>query len=322
MEEALLKLEPIERKLKKIDYTENDVGSVELDKAHVYARYLLRLTGTVTVGVADATAVIGYAPLSLLKKVRLILNGEDRIKSLEGKLHWIQNKLDKAVAGEKVAPGLTIGAQVFSGALLVDFELPGYPSAKKYITRLNSALLQGLSMEILFGDEEDLLTPDATTTLVMSACKVEINAVEYPDLEAQRVYSIFNESIKKLPVIAEDDDLHLPITTKNQILQITLLTVDNSIDVDTLVNKVQAVVDGTDFRKTYDWYTLKERTKEFYGVAPETGVASLIFDIDKDLSKALRLAGTGSFELVFDVNTPTGTSYIQALVREIIPYSG
>lgn len=314
-------LETIERTLKKIAYVENDVGSEELDKAHVYARYLLRLSGTVTVGVADATAVISYAPLSLIKKVRLILNGEDRIKSLEGKLHWIQNKLDKQVAGEKTAPGLTIGAQVFSGAIVVDFELPGYENMKK-VTRLNSALLQGLSMEILFGDAEDLLTPDATTTLVMSGVKVEITALEYPGIEAQRIYSIFKESIKKLNIVALDDDLRLPITTKNQILSITLLAVNNSLDSDTVVNKVQAVVDGTDFKRSYDWNTLKERTKEFYGIAPETGVACLIFDVDRDLSKALRLAGTGSFELIFDVDAPTGTAYIQALVREIIPYSG
>lgn len=314
-------LETIERTLKKIAYVENDVGSVELDKAHVYARFLLRLSGTVTVGVADATAVISYAPLSLIKKVRLILNGEDRTKSLEGKLHWIQNKLDIQVAGEKIAPGVAVGAQVFSGALVVDFELPGYKSMKK-VTRLNSALLQGLSMEILFGDAEDLLTPDATTTLVMSGTKVEISALEYPGLEAQRIYSIFKESIKKLSIIAVDDDLRLPITTKNQILSITLLAVNNSLDSDTVVNKVQAVVDGTDFKKSYDWNTLKERTKNHYGIAPETGVACLIFDVDKDLSKALRLAGTGSFELIFDVDAPTGVAYIQALVREVIPMGG
>jgi len=270
----------------------------------------------------DATAVVPFTPLSLIKQVRLVLNGEDGIKSYPGKLCFIQNKLDARVEGEKVAPGLTVGAQPFSGTLKVHFELPGYPDVWKFISRLNSALLTELTIEILFGQGSDLVTPDATTTLVISGCKVEIFGLEYPDVEAQRVYSIFKETTKKLNVTALDDDLRMKITSQNQIQSIMLLVVDDSLDDDDLVNRVSAVVDGTGFKRVLDWDTLKEETKQFYGIAPETGVACLIFDKSKNLSEVLRLAGTGSFELVFDVNAPTGTAYIQALVREIIPYAG
>ena len=315
-------MDTIKRRIGRIPFIKSDVGDEELPRTHVYADMLLRLSGTLTIGVADATAVIPYTPLSLIKQVRLVLNGEDGIKSYDGKICFIQNKLDVQAEGEKVAPGLTVGDHPFSGTLKVHFELPGYPDGWELITRLNSALLTELTIQILFGQESDLVTPDATTTLAISGCKVEIFGEEYPDVEAQRVYSIFKETVKKLPVTALDNELALKITSQNQIQSITLLSVDNGVDNDDLVNKVSAVVDGTGFKRVLDWDTLKEETKQFYKIAPETGIACLIFDRSKNLAKVLRLAGTGSFELVFDVNEPTGTAYIQALVREIIPYAG
>lgn len=315
-------METIQRRLAKIDFVENEAVDKGLPRTHVYADMLLRLAGTLTIAVADATAVVGYTPLSLIKKVRLVLNGEDTIKSIDGKLQFIQNKLDAGAEGEKEAPGLTIGAHTFSGTLKVHFELPKYDPFWKRVSRLNSALLTELSMEIQFGDGEDLVTPDATTTLAISGCSVEVWGLEYPDPEAQRVYSVFKESTKTLSITKADDDLRMDITSKNQIQSITILAIDNSIDDDDIINRVSAVVDGTEFRKgNVSWDALKEETKQFYGIAPETGVACLIFDSDKDMANILRLAGTGSFELVFDVNAPTGTASIEVLIREIIPYA-
>ncbi len=316
-------MDAIRRRIGKIDFVENDTNDKRLARTHVYANMLLRLSGTLTVGVADATAVIGYSPISLIKKVRLVLNGEQGVKAFNGKIYWIQNKLDRQSAGEKVAPGLTIGAQTFSGALRVHFELPGYLDFWKEITRLNSALLTELTLEIEFGDAEDLVTPDATTTLAISGCKVEIWGLEYPDPEAQKVYSMFKETTKKKVITGADDDLRVEITTKNPIASILILARDNSLDDDDIINKVTAVVDGTDYRRGFiDWKTLKEETKDFYGIDPETGVACLIFDTDKNMENILRLAGTGSFELVFDVKAPTGVADIELLVREVIPYAG
>lgn len=316
-------MDAIKRRLARIDFVENDTNDKGIARTHVYANMLLRLSGNLTIGVADATAVIGFSPLSLIKKVRLVLNGEDGIKIFDGKIYWIQNKLDSRVAGEKVAPGLTIGVQPFSGALKVHFELPKYSDFWKEITRLNSALLTELTLEILFGDAEDLVTPDATTTLAISGCKVEVWGLEYPDPEAQKVYSIFKETTKKKVITAQDDDFRMEITSKNPIASILILARDNSLDDDDIINKVTAVIDGTDYRRGFiDWDTVKEETKEFYGIAPETGVACLIFDTDKNMKNILRLAGTGSFELVFDVNAPTGVADIQLLIREVIPYAG
>lgn len=315
-------METIKRRIGRIDFIKSDVGDEELPRTHVYADMLLRLSGTLTIGVLAATGVVGYSPLSLIKKVRLVLNGEDGIKAYDGKICFIQNKLDAAIEGEKVAPGTTVAAHPFSGTLVVHFELPGYPEYWKEITRLNSALLSELTLEILFGQESDLVTPDATTTLAISGCKVEIFGLEYPDVEAQRVYSVLKETTKRVKVTAADDELRQKITSQFQIQSITLLSVDNDLDNDDLVNKVQAVVDGTGFKRTLDWDTMKEDTKQFYGIAPETGVACLIFDVHKNMANVLRLTGTGSFELVFDVNAPTGNAYIELLVREIVPYAG
>jgi len=315
-------MDTVERRIGRIAFIQNDTGDCDLPRTHVYANMLLRLSGTLTIGTANATAVVGYSPLSLIKKVLLVLNGEDGIKSFSGKLSYIQNKMDSAVAGEKVAPGLTVGAHSFSGTLKVHFELPGYPEDRKLITRLNSALLTGLILYVQFGQGSDLVTPDATTTLTISNCKVEVFGLEYPDVDAQRVYSILKETTKRQPVTALDEDLRLKITTQNQIVLITLNAVDNSVDNDSLVKKVTAVVDGTSFKRVWDWTALKEATKQFFKIAPETGIACLVFDVNRDLNNVLRLAGTGSFELVFDVGAPTGTAYIDVLVREIIPYAG
>jgi hypothetical protein len=315
-------MEPIERRLGLIDYIANDVGDKSLPRVHAYKDMLLRLSGTLTIGTAAATALKGYTPLSLLKKIRLVVNGEDGIKSYDGKLDFIQNGLDAGVDGERVAPGLTVAAHPFSGTLKVHFELPAYPEYWKQITRLNSALLTDLTLQILFGAGSDLVTPDTTTTLVISACKVEIFGLEYPDVEAQRVYSIFKETTKRLSVIAANDELAIPITTKNQILSILLLSVNNSLDSDLLVTKVSAVVDGTSFKKVKDWKAMKEDTKQFYRIAPPTGVACLIFDDEMNMANALRLAGTGSFELVFNVIAPTGVAYIDILIREVVAFAG
>lgn len=314
-------MEPIERRLERIDFVKNDVGSKPLPRTHVYKNMLLRLSGQLVIGTNPATSVVPYAPASLIKAVRLILNGEDTIKTFSGKLCFIQNKMDIAVAGELVPPGTTVATHDFSCALVVNFELPAYADAWAFVSRLNSALLSELTMEILFGQETDLVV-QGTAVLTIQNCRVEVFGLEYPDVEAQRVYSIFKESTKRQPVTGADDDLRVKITSQNQIISIMLNSVNNSVDADTLVTKVSAVVDGTTFKKVLDWKSLKEQTKQFYRIAPETGIASLVFDKNMNLSDVLRLAGTGSFELVFTVIAPTGTAYIDMLVRELVPYAG
>lgn len=315
-------MESVERRLGRIAFIKNDFGDCDLARANPYKGFLLRLTGTLTVGTANATAVVPFSPLSLIKKVLLTLNGEHAIKSYSGKLSYIQDRLDEAVAPEKVAPGLTVGVQTFSGCLKVNFELPAYPEDRKLISRLHSGLLTGLVLQILFGQESDLVTPDATTTLAISGCQVEIISFEYVDLDAQRVYSIFQETTKRQMVTGADSDLRVKITSQNQIVSILLNSVNNSLDNDSLVTKVSAVVNGTEFKKVLSWQVLKEQTAKHYGIVPETGIVSLVFDKDKDLNNLLRLAGTGIFEIVFEVIAPTGTAYIDMLVREIVAYAG
>ena len=304
------------RKLPDVNYSENNSVSIDLPRIYPYHALNCRLTGTVTVGTADATAVVDRAPFGLIKKITIIANGKDVIKSLSGKDLATLAKINHRTAPQLTAPGVSVGAQTFVAEFPIDFAR--YHSKQPLDTLLMSANLSTLQLVVDWGTGSDILTPDTTTTLVFSSTKLSIHSVEtVPNLDGlkpllNKEYPIEQE------VTATSSEFQIDLPVGNSFSMLTFIATDAGVRQNDIINKI-TIKSGQEIFFSMDANEIRQENKQDFEIETlDDGIYVVNFTKYGSLADVLPVQKANELLAVLDVTIGSGTTLIRTLTQEII----
>ncbi len=229
-------MKTIERSIVDVSFVSGQKSYLEIPKDYWLRQLNLYLSGTLTIGTANATALRLESPLSLIKNVDLILNGKDVIKSLPFSAIHQWSKVRHGTAPANTAPGLTQAAHAFAAGAVLDLGLADGKSKVDTMLKAKGAstLQLGIDWETT---TLGLVVPDTTTTLAITSGNLHVCTNEAYNVDDKITFPVNREYALSLsPSATGIYQLKLP--TGNLFWALLIRTVDNGALANTVLNKV------------------------------------------------------------------------------------
>jgi len=309
-------MKTIERSIGEIAYVDGQKSYLEIPKDYWYRQIICYLSGSVAIGTAAATALRLESPLSLIKNVDLVLNGKDVIKSMPCNAFYHWTKVRHGVAPSFTAPGLTVATHTFAAGFAIDLGLADGRS--KVDTMLKAKGASTLQLGVDWQTSTlGLVTPDTTTTVAISGCKLHLISNEAFNVDDKIVFPINREYSLNMPINASGV-YQLKLPTGNMMYALLIKTVDNGALSDSVINKI-TVKSGTEvFRYYSSAKALKETLKIDRGIETlSTGYYLIHFTRDGLMSEALDARLMSDLIIEFDVTYGTNSA-IEVYPQEIV----
>ncbi len=210
------------------------------------ARYLLRLTGTLTNAVAVAT-ILEDSPYGFWRSIDLMI-GNFPLRSHDGRGVKFWNAYQYGTQPQFTTPAAAIGASAFVAEAYIDLAQQDLVTPLDSAFWLDSRLLSSLELVFTFGDSPDVATPGGGGTAVISALGMEIYAEEIADVggPASRMQ---HSRIER--AIAATGDLDIPLIAlgpayRAVAMHFTSANADSirATSDDTILNTVSLIGDG------------------------------------------------------------------------------
>lgn len=313
------------RKQTTVDFSTNNKTAESLSRGMVYRELYLNLTATPTVTIANNTAAKAGRgdEWSVIKRIDVIANNTDVIKSISGTaLWWLNYFLYGRIPNTSSALGDGATANpVCDSALILPFWMPR--SVKPMDTALDARTLSDLKIEVTWGTFTDV-SDDAsawTTEPSLDIYSLEVFGVSGP-FSQWRMYPIENT------VTASNPNFQIQLPVGPMYRGFLINTVSDGIDVGTILGNVKVKAGTTIF------HDLPERIVELSqvlrtglesGVARESSDASLDGWYYVDLvtdgynTEAIDTLGFSEFELELDVTKVGTTDTVHVWPQQIIP---
>lgn len=110
-----------ERKLVNIEYIENGTKTLELPRNNIYRALTLKLSGTCAKGGTAPSGKKSLTPYRLIKRIEIVANGKDVIKSIPFSILYIQNKYDFGVKPDMTDVTETTNTDSFVATAILPF---------------------------------------------------------------------------------------------------------------------------------------------------------------------------------------------------------
>ncbi len=257
-----------------------------------YIALLLRLSGTMTVGVAPAASLQAGGIERIIRSLELVADwkgpGLDslirsyvvqgvndaiagRTISYGGRLLALENLIDSGTPIQKSDPGLGIAANAFEAVFALRFETPR--SARPLSTLLNSGLLKRLTLKVktgildttAAGDDTDVYVTAPTTTVV-TALSFALEAVALRDPPARVQYNLRRvRSLEK--TLSVNDRLALDLGEKAFYRRLLCIQLDNDVLSDARATEVKVRIDKHSDITDRTWASMQGQAKERYRLA-------------------------------------------------------
>jgi len=309
-------MKTIERSIGDVAFVSGQKSYLDLPRDYWYRQLFLNLTGTLTIGTANATALRLESPLSLIKRIDVVLNGKDVIKSLPFYALYQKTKQIHKTAPGFTAPGLTQAAHAFAAGAVIDFGL--WDGVSKVDTMLKakgaSTLQLGIDWETT---ANGLVVPDTTTTTAISNCNLHVLTNEAYNVDDKAVFPVNREYSLNMPINATGT-YQLKLPTGNMYWGLLVRAVENGALSNAVVNKL-TVKSGTEvFRYFSNQAALRESMKTERSIETlSTGYYWIPFTRDGLLSECLDARLMSELVLEADVTFGTGTS-LEVFPQEIV----
>jgi hypothetical protein len=187
------------RKQKTITYEENSKNAELLGRGMVYRELYLKLAGTITITAGDGESA-NIKPgdeWGVVKKIELIANNTDTLRSISGNQLWWMNYFMYGVP-PVITPGLVAAAATsvpFVSTLILPLWMPR--SLRPMDTALDARELSDLKLEITWGDVEDIILDAANTPTWAVEPTIQVHSLECYNVSGPfsqwRVYNIQKE---------------------------------------------------------------------------------------------------------------------------------
>lgn len=309
-------MKTIERSIGDIAFASGSTSYLEIPKDYWYRQIGLYLSGTVTIGTANATAVRLESPFSLITKIELVMNGKDVVKSLPFYAAYQLTKIRHKTAPVATAPGLTQAAHAFAAFAMLDLGL--FDGQSKVDTMLKAKGASTLQLAITWASTTlGLVVPDTTTTIAITNGNLHVTTNEAFNVDEKIVFPLNREYSLNLSVNASGT-YQLKLPTGNMYWGLLIRTTDNGALSDSVLTKL-TLKSGTEvFRYFSNMAALKQLLKVDKAIETlSTGYYWIPFTRDGFLSEALdaRLMS----ELVAEMEITFGTaSTVEVFPQEII----
>lgn len=310
----------LQRYWKALNFTSaNEIASIDLPRTYHIHQILLRLSGTLTIGTAAATALKNRNPLGLIKKIRLIANGKDVIKSFTGDVLYEKNYIDYGTDGQLTATGLTVAAHAFAAELVLDLAMPERRAKVPIDSALDAKTLSSLDLEITWGQASDIVTPDATTTLTLSNTKIEVSLVESFGIPNGSPLLLYKEYPIKRTVSATSTAFEIDkLPVGNFYRGILLKTTDAGVRESDIINQIDLKA-GEEVILSLKDEQVRDMVKRKYSIdSLPAGVYYLDFAHYGSIGDLLNLQNVNDLKLVLDVTVGSGTTEIETSIEEVI----
>lgn len=204
------------RKQPVVNYQANSSDTIDLHAGYQVRELLVRLSGTLTIGTAVATAVLEDAPYSILKRLEVMANGNTPLKTIGGKAALELTALRDRVLPTFVQPGTAVGNHPFSCLFKIQFWMPnaGLAMDGTLVDHTREGGITDLTLAADWGSESDLVTPGGSTVLSFAtAPTLEIISHEVKRKPGDAVvpYAIFRERTISKTVDATNTDFTVDI---------------------------------------------------------------------------------------------------------------
>lgn len=317
-------------------YSANNQVSENLSRGMVYREIALRLQGQLTVSAANNTAANTQRgdEWGVCKKIEIVANGTDVIRSIDGNALWWMNYF---MFGRppRVTPAIGDGTTLnpsFDSVLILPIWTPR--SVRPLDTALDSKELSGLEIRVTWGDHTNI---NSAATGFTAAPTVQAYS-----LESFNISGPFSQ-LRVRPIIetitATTDRFQIQLPVGNVYRGFLINTTDADVDQGDILNRFKLVSGTTVFADVHagsdvlaDWYGLRNGVQEVFDSVGgqyldlRRGVPNNIegwyfYDhvTDGFNTEGIDTLGFSEFDIEADVTVGAGTTRIAIYPLEIVP---
>lgn len=307
-----------------IAYSKNNPIALELPNALLAKAILVRITGNLVVGVANAANIFAEAPLGLIKRIEVVADRRKYLVSLSGRDLYRLNHFMHNKAMENSPPAATTGTKAFACTLVIDHEALNFLDASESL--FDPRLYKKVELVITWGSETDIATAGGGggTIAIDAATAASVSVVQTAEGVNQTLFD-HSLSFDERSIAASSQALEIEIP-QNGLLAGVLIRTDRDagagagpVPVDDLINTISLVSDTTvrhvDRIKWADLQRQNVGDFKLDGAAvlgnQIPGYAYLALDDNHQFSSILNINALNKAKLAFDVTRTSGTEILR-----------
>lgn len=319
------------RKQTTVEYSSNNKIDKSLSRGMIYRELHLRLTcqPTLTAGNNVYANILGGDEWAVVKRIQIIANGTDVIKSISGRtLKWLNFMWHAHTPRNSVALGAGGANPSCASSLILPFWMPR--SIRPMDTALDSRQLSDLKIEITWGTYTDIAASASawTTEPSMEVYSLECFGVNGP-FATWRLFEIEKE------ITATNSQFQVQLPVGPVYRGFYMRTTDAAADANDILNNFKWKSGTTIFAdqsaavlfedsmmsmSLHQDFSGTAYTDQMIGDANDlTGQYFYDHVTDGYLSEAIDTAGFSEHELELDVTVGAGTTKIVVVPSQIIP---
>ena len=311
-------------RVKDLSFSAGDSEEIPLTTLRKLRRLVFDFVGVLSVvgGAANGSLVEDGVLRTILKKIELLADGNTIVDTDGRALYWLRAIMSGS-QGVLVEPGVTVGDHAVRFHVELDFDQ--IATAAKFAGRINTDLLDSLDLRITMGNPDgEIITGGDRAEALVGVLEI---VAEYDDKEWKGSHRRI--AFRRYQNAGATTDARVTVPTGELISHILLVAVDNGVRDQAIVNRIKAMIGEDNVVRDVSWEELQGENVEDFGLElssglpPYAGLAVLFFDKDGDMNPDklwdTRNLKQNAATLRFDINAPTGQSYVEANIFSINP---
>lgn len=305
------------RKIGQILYAQNQPRSLDMPRKDLYRFLILRLTGILNIATLGAPTNRLNSPFNLIKRIELIADGKDTIKSLSGPALLMKNFYLFGRYGNRTIPTWATGAMTFYGTLVLPFAQP--KAVREADTFFDSGRLSTLELKITWGSMADIFAT-APTTYTETSGVIDVHLAETINLGKPLNLSIYKETTLEKQMTASATEFQVLLPVGNIFRGFLIETEVNGDPKQAVINDMQFRSGTTVFYRG-EYASLQEGFLTTLGIQDKTlpGYHYVEFCPEGRLVDALNASNLSMLEFIANTTLDgAGVNYIRIYPDELI----
>lgn len=285
------------RRLGAVSFAANEVRTLDtpMPRNNIYRRVHLMLTGTVDTAAGFTTNA--DFPFNIIRRVEIVSNGSDTIKSIDGPGLRIFQQVNYGTLPDTLVPTVVAAGQSYRGHLIIDFAMPR--SVRPIDTLLDARKLSALELRITWGAVSNMGTNLSNLSLTCDVYSEEAIA-----LGGDQNFAVYKQLFQErnLPTTTSEFQMLLPV---GNVYRGFLVRTSSDANFDTpaggIINNIilrsgQEVFFNWRDEQIQAWNKTLLSLENF-----QTGYHYFDLTSDGHMTEALNTRGFSSLELILDV---------------------
>lgn len=309
-----------------IAYVASGSQSLDMPRKNLYRNIILEVEGSVnvtdiTTPPVNFTGGAHGCAFRAIKRLELIANGRDTIKSIPLQALAMKNLFMKGVRCQFVDPLLTVAVHLFGGTVTIPLASPR--AVRQIDTLLNSGQLSTLELRATFGTYLDMVST-APTAYTGFTCPIKVGLDETIRLDQRpEAFMTYKEMYVEKQIAGATSAFQILMGVGNKYRGFMIEAESDGEMVDTIINKI-TLKSGTDIYFQQEAKPLRgKNVQDFLGnVETMTGYYYVNFVPEGRLVDSLDASFLSQLEFELDVNAPGTLDYVRIYPDEIVIPAG